>query len=120
MPSGDVLLERPCPTWNQRLYPSLDGRGKIILMGYDPAIAGAVVDPETGCYAVLRKSEADRTLRVARIYADSALVFTRDAESTAEGGVRRTVVYSEGNRMSLLAVRRGGGGWWGEGKEDTT
>ena len=105
-PSGDVLLERPCPTWNQRLYPSLDGRGNIVLMGYHPAIAGAVVDPETGCYAVLRKSEADRTLRVARIYADSALVFTRDAESTAEGGVRRTVVYSSANRVSLHAIRR--------------
>ena len=32
----------------------------------DRAIAGAVVDPETGCYAVLRKSTPDPTLRVAR------------------------------------------------------
>ena len=36
--------DRPCPTWNQRLYPSLDGdRGNIVLMGYHRAIAGAIV-----------------------------------------------------------------------------
>ena len=93
--NGVVLPDRPCPTWNQRLHPSLDGRGNIVLMGYHRAIAGAIVDPETGCYAVLRKSTPDPTLRVARIYADSALVFTRDAERTTEGGV-------------------GGWGGWGE------
>ena len=32
--AGIVLPDRPCPTWNQRLYPSLDGRGNIVLMGY--------------------------------------------------------------------------------------
>ena len=94
-PAGSLLPDRPCPTWNQRLYPSLDGRGNIVLMGYHRAIAGAIVDPETGCYAVLRKSTPDPTLRVARIYADSALVFTRDAERTTEGGVERTVMYTE-------------------------
>ena len=104
--NGVVLPDRPCPTWNQRLHPSLDGRGNIVLMGYHRAIAGAIVDPETGCYAVLRKSTPDPTLRVARIYADSALVFTRDAERTTEGGVARTVVYTGANRVSLHAVRR--------------
>ena len=92
-------------------------------MGYHRAIAGAIVDPETGCYAVLRKSTPDPTLRVARIYADSALVFTRDAERTSEGGVERTVVYTGANLVSLHAVRRvrGVGGWgglgWGEAGE---
>ena len=104
--TGATLPDRPCPTWNQRLYPSLDGRGNIVLTGSHREVAGAVVDPETGCYAVLRKSTPDRTLRVARIYADSALVFTRDAETTTEGNVRRTVVHSGSNRVSLHAVRR--------------
>ena len=104
--NGVVLPDRPCPTWNQRLYPSLDGRGNIVLMGNHRAVAGAIVDPETGWYAVLRKSTPDPTLRVARIYADSALVFTRDAERTTEGGVARTVVYTGANRVSLHAVRR--------------
>ena len=104
--SGATLPDRPCPTWNQQLYPSLDDHGNIVLMGYHPAIAGAVADPETGCYAVLRKSTPDRTLRVARIYADSALVFTRDAERTTEAGVERTVVYSGANRVSLHGIRR--------------
>lgn len=104
--TGVTLPDRPCPTWNQRLYPSLDGRGNIVLMGSHREVAGAVIDPETGCYAVLRKSTPDPTLRVARIYADSALVFTRDAETTMEGNVRRTVVHSGSNRVSLHAVRR--------------
>lgn len=58
---GVVLPERPCPTWNERLYPSLDDRGNIVLMGNHAEIAGALVNPETGCYAVLRKPEANPT-----------------------------------------------------------
>ena len=112
--NGVTLPDRPCPTWNQRLYPSLDGRGNIVLLGSHREIAGAVVDPDTGCYAVLRKSEGDPTFRVTRIYADSALVFTRDAERTTEPGGTRTVMYSGANRVSLHAVRRvSGEGCWG-------
>ena len=115
--NGVVLPDRPCPTWNQRLHPSLDGRGNIVLMGYHRAIAGAIVDPETGCYAVLRKSEADGALRVAGMYGDRAVVFTQDAERASEGGVGRAVVYTGANRVSLHAVRRvsgeGCGGWGG-------
>lgn len=101
-----VLPERPCPTWNERLYPSLDGGGNIVLMGYDAEIAGAVVNPETGCYAVLRKSEADPARRVGRMYADSGLGFTRDTERTTAGGTTRVVMYTGANRVSLHAIRR--------------
>ena len=65
-----------------------------------------VVNPETGCYAVLRKSKADPTLRVARIYADSALVFTRDTDQTNVGRRTTTVMYSGANRVSLHPLRR--------------
>ena len=104
--NGVVLPDRPCPTWNERLYPSLDGRGNIVLMGYHAEIAGAVVNPETGCYAVLRKSEANPALRVARIYADSALVFTWDTERTTVGNTTRVVMHAGANRVSLHAIRR--------------
>lgn len=77
-----------------------------MLMGYDAEIAGAVVNPATGCYAVLRKSEDNPTLRVARIYADSALVFTQDAERTTVGGTTRVVMHTGANRVSLHAIRR--------------
>ncbi len=124
--NGVVLPERPCPTWNERLYLSLDGRGNIVLMGNHAEIAGAVVNPETGCYAVLRKSEANPALRVARIYADSALVFTRDTERTTVGRTTRVVMHTGANRVSLHAIRRvsgegcegmvgGGGGSVGSG-----
>ena len=101
-----VLPERPCPTWNERQYPSLDGRGNIVLMGYDAEIAGAVVNPETGRYAVLRKAEDNPTLRVARIYADSALVFTWDTERTTVGRTTRVVMHTGSHQVSLHAIRR--------------
>ena len=95
------------PCWRRRAQIShfaADQAEAVETVVWHPVIAGAVVDPETGCYAVLRKSEAGRVRRVARIYADSALVFTRDAESTTEGGVERTVMYTGANRVC------GGGG----------
>ena len=78
-------------------------------MGYDRVIAGAVINPETGCYAVLRKSNPDPALRVARILADSALVFTRDQERTTSGGRTTIVAYSGSNRVSLHPIRRASG-----------
>ena len=59
--------------------------GLLRVIAFDPA-GVPVVNPETGCYAVLRKSKADPTLRVARIYADSALVFTRDTPTKRMSG----------------------------------
>ena len=55
--AGIVLPDRPCPTWNQRLYPSLDGRGNIVLMGYHRAIAGASRRP--GNRLLRRAAEVD-------------------------------------------------------------
>ena len=44
------------PHLERAAVPSLDGRGNSVLMGRDSGVAGAVVNPETGCYAVLRTS----------------------------------------------------------------
>ena len=55
---------------------------------------------------MLRKSEDNPALRVARIYADSALVFTRDTERTTVGGTTKVVMHAGANRVSLHAIRR--------------
>ena len=77
-------------------------------MGYHRAIAGAIVDPETGCYAVLRKSTPDPTLRVARIYAGQRPgVHPGRLRGTTEGGVERTVMYTSANRVSAACDSAG-------------
>ena len=83
LPSGDVLLDRPCPTWNQQLYPSLDGRGNI---------------------AVLRKSQGDRALRAPGSTRTAPWCSPRTPKGRR--GARRTVVYSGAHRVSLHAIRR--------------
>lgn len=103
--AGRLIAEGPCPTWNHGLYPSVDGHGDIVLMGYHKEIAGAVIDPDTGCYAILRKPERDATLSVARVYADSVLVFTRDTTTRDLDGREATVLYRS-NRVSIHPLRR--------------
>ena len=109
-PTGPTTPRVPCPTWNQNLYPSVDEQGNIALMGYHREIAGALVDPDTGCYAVLRKPNRDRAADVARIYQDSALVFTLDTGEGTVGGQATTIMYSgSASRVSLHPLRRASG-----------
>ena len=69
-----VTLRRECPVWSRRLRPSFDDLGNLVLIGSDKTVQGAIVNPDTGCYAMVR-TPSNRIHRVARIHADSALVF---------------------------------------------
>ena len=105
--SGRIVSDTPCPTWNQRLFPSMDGRGNVFLASSDPHIAGAVVDPDTGCYAMLRMPRPDGTRAASRIYADSVLVFRDAVEQERRGNRTVNVVYSGGaDQASLHPLRR--------------
>ena len=105
--SGRILSDTPCPTWNQRLFPSMDGRGNVFLASPDQRIAGAVVDPDTGCYAILRMSQPDYTRTASRIYGDSVLVFRDPVEQERRGNRTVNVVYSGGaHQASLHPLRR--------------
>lgn len=107
-PAGRVIDDTPCPTWNQRLYPSLDDRGNVVLLGSDANTPGAIVDPRSGCYAVIRAAEPDATLRPATVYRDSVLVLRRESgrEEVDRNERRVTVmVYGTANRVSLHPLR---------------
>ena len=104
---GRILQDDACPIWSRSVYPSVDSRGNILLSGTnDPTVPGAIIDPDTGCYAMVRSSRPDPTVRFARVYQDSALVFHRDNEVVRQAGrpqVRR--IYSGSNRVSLHPLR---------------
>ena len=49
-----VTLRRECPVWSERLRPSFDDLGNLVLFGNDKTVQGAIINPETGCYAMVR------------------------------------------------------------------
>jgi hypothetical protein len=86
-----------------------DSRGNIVVVTPDNQAWGGVIDPRTGCYAVLRNTGRSGFGSLAVIYADSAVVLHRDYEEFRDG--RRTVVrvYDVVARVSLVPFRRVGG-----------
>lgn len=92
--------------WNRRLTPSTDGRGNIVLAGRDTEVPGAIVDPESGCYAVLRHRQPTIYHQFMGIFRDSALVYHRDREETTEDGKKVVKLYSEARQVSLRPLRR--------------
>ena len=89
-----------------QVLPSVDGRGNIVLVSMDNEFWGAVIDPDTGCYAVLRNSGGTGLGEFRGIYADSALVLHRDYEESRDG-VRRVIrVFDAAARVSLIPFRR--------------
>ena len=105
-PAGRVIRDAPCPTWNQRLDLSFDDRGNVVLLGRDVATPGAIVDPGSGCYAVIRATNPDASLRATRIYRDSVLVLRRENEQENRNGRLVTMLYGAANRVSLHPLRR--------------
>ncbi|MDE2764452.1 MAG: hypothetical protein OXK74_16995 [Gemmatimonadota bacterium] len=105
---------RPCPHWSQSADMSLDDRGNIVLLGLDSRTRGAIINPETGCYALIRSpmgsAMARRSMPVA-IHADSVLVLrnaTREV-TDQQGRTVNSVVIGSATRASLHPLRRVGG-----------
>ena len=97
------ILELACTDWTSGLRPTLDGHGNLLLLGHDAEGPGAIIDPETGCYAVLRKPEPSNSYDALHIYQDSALVFRYATWRNEQGGAR---VSSAADRISLHPLRR--------------
>ena len=89
---GGVRRSIPCPIWSQNLQPSFDDHGNLVLLGADREYHGAIVNPETGCYALVRNTPGDRRLLPVRIYADSALVFKHSVSQMRFRGETHDVV----------------------------
>lgn len=79
---------QPLPTCQPaltRLYPSFDEEGNLALFGADHDVHGVIIDPETGCHALVRNTTGYAYTPVA-VRADSALVFrTAFAENKVDG-----------------------------------
>ena len=105
--SGRVVQPaRPCPHWSLRAQPSLDDLGNLVLFGMDTRTNGAIIDPDTGCYALVRAT-GDRRFSPERIHADSALVFRHAVTMTTEQGrTVQTIHANSTNGVSLHPLRR--------------
>ena len=110
-----ALLEMSCSNWARELEPILDGQGNLVLLGRDQEVPGAIVDPETGCYAVVRKPAPSRVYDAQHIYQDSALVFRYSVYETElppgfevpAGATARSVsISTAADRISLHPLRR--------------
>lgn len=95
--------ERP---WNQDLKPSMDTNGDLVLASSNGGVPGAIVDPDTGCYGVLRNREYQLHREFLGIYRDSALVFHRDREQVTVAGEKVVTLYAEARQISLNPIRR--------------
>lgn len=79
---------KPCPPWSRNLHPSFDDRGNLVLLSNDwvTVTGGTIINPETGCYAILRKGGRNDMTRIpVRVRGDSVLVFQQDQEQREDG-----------------------------------
>ena len=97
------IVDLGCTDWTRDREPTLDGRGNLLLLGRDQEVPGAIIDPETGCYAVLRKPEPSRSYDALHIYQDSALVFRYASWEREDGSFS---VSTAADRISLHPLRR--------------
>ena len=104
-PSGQPVGRVPCRVWNRGLTPSIDDRGNLVLLGEDFDFAGTIINPVTGCYAIVRKDPSTDKSRIpVRILGDSVLVLHNHSEPNENGG---TTYYTDSaNRVSLHPLRR--------------
>lgn len=91
--------------WNRNMKPSLDTRGHLVVASTDAVVPGAIIDPRTGCYAVLHNGEAQVDREFLGVYRDSALVLHRDYDETMADGRRVVTLYAEARRVSLNPLR---------------
>ena len=94
-----------------------DNRGNLVLLGVSMVTLmgqergfwnmGAVIDPESGCHAVIRNPEANMFQpRFMGIYQDSALIGYRYREETTENGRRVITNFDYTNKVVLHPLRR--------------
>lgn len=81
-----------------------DGKGNLLITRWASSIAGALVDPETGCYSLLVDSQPLRSSRrLVGMYQDSAVILESPTDVQTINGKPRTVVYAD--EASVIALR---------------
>ena len=81
---GGKDVEEPCPHWSDGARLSFDDLDNIVLLGHDIETHGAIINPATGCHALIRNTTRGRHTPVA-IHADSVLVFHNPVEEIERG-----------------------------------
>lgn len=92
--------------WNRNMTVSLDTHGNLVVAGPDNLVPGAIIDPRTECYAVLRHREFQLHREFLGIYGDSALVFHRDFDEETADGKRVVTLYADARKVTLNPLRR--------------
>ncbi len=81
-----------------------DGKGNLLITRWASSLAGALVDPGTGCYSLLVDTQPLRSSRrLVGIYQDSAVVLESPTDIQTINGKPRTVVYAD--EASVIALR---------------
>lgn len=110
--SGQRVIRRGgrCQHWSRQAELTLDEHGNLVLLGGGGLTHGAIIDPETGCYALIRARTRYLRAPVA-IRGDSALVFHHDYTETVQpdGGIARTVRPNSSVKVTMNPIRRHGG-----------
>lgn len=75
----------PCPHWSRRVRASTDEHGNLVLLSSDPTTHGAIINPETGCYALIRADSALRLQPVA-VRGDSVVTLHTEVKQTVIDG----------------------------------
>lgn len=103
LPFPSEIVDLPEGAW--RGSPDLladDGRGNLVLLGHGMgSVPAALMDPETGCYAVLRNPTRQLYRDFQGVYADSALVFHWDYAEEMRDGERWFEISDNANRITL-------------------
>lgn len=86
--------------------PAEGDLGNFVLFGHDSRTNGAIIDPETGCHALVRVT-GNRRFAPMLIHADSALVFRHAVTMiTHQGRAVEAIQANSTNGVSLHPIRR--------------
>lgn len=106
---GECISEstgRPCRHWSSRARARIDDHGNFAILGSDPNTHGAIINPETGCYALIRGDRDHRMYPVA-IRGDSVLALHPRVEQIPYGNRMATRVdVNSALTLSINPIRR--------------
>lgn len=116
LPTEGINGMMDCRTWGARrqgacqvalynLYPSMDDHGNLVLLGPDSEVHGVIIDPETGCHALIRNTTKYRHVPVG-IRGDSVLVFHNAYSERQVNGRTVTSYRDHANKVSMHPLRR--------------
>lgn len=88
---------------------SHDGAGNLVLTKWPRRVAGAIIDPETGCYTVVLDNKSVRVTRdFLAVHRDSALVSYRHQDERIVDGKRVQVSMPTSYMVALRPLRQVG------------